>query len=50
MKEIISLSFGKHSNFMSTHYWNAQDENFKVIQDMDEQEYKKAYIELGESG
>jgi len=29
MKEIISLSFGKHSNYIATHFWNAQDETFK---------------------
>lgn len=29
MKEIISLSFGKHSNHIQTHFWNAQDEAFK---------------------
>jgi hypothetical protein len=30
MKEIISLSFGKHSNYIATHFWNFQDESLKV--------------------
>ena len=31
MKEIISFSLGKHSNHISTHFWNAQDESLKVL-------------------
>ena len=30
MREVISFSMGKHSNFVSTHFWNAQDEQLKM--------------------
>ena len=29
MREIISLSFGKESNYLSTHFWNLEDESLK---------------------
>lgn len=31
MREILSMSLGTHSNFVSTHFWNSQDENLKVL-------------------
>ena len=36
MKEIITISLGKHSNHIATHFWNAQDENLKVIPESSE--------------
>lgn len=33
MREIISLSCGKESNFAQTHWWNFQDEQLKYLED-----------------
>ena len=29
MREIITLSFGKESNYLQTHFWNIEDEALK---------------------
>ena len=32
MREIISLSCGKESNFAQTHFWNFEDESLKYLE------------------
>lgn len=27
--ELVTLQFGPYANFVGTHYWNSQDEQFK---------------------
>jgi len=49
MKEIISLSFGKHSNYIATHFWNAQDETFKFQPQTEEEKENQVDNDFQES-
>ena len=46
MKEIISLSLGKHSNHIASHFWNSQDENLKVQPEQGKEDVSEMEMEM----
>lgn len=46
MREIISLSLGKHSNHIASHFWNAQDEQLKVQPEPGKEQMSELEMEI----